>query len=51
MTMNKKLSRLTNAAILLAAIVCGIKAVEQSNLLLLAVAFLYTFSYTYFAEK
>jgi len=49
--MSKNLSRLTNAAILLAAIVCGIRAVEQSNLLLLAVAFLCTFSYTYFAEK
>lgn len=49
--MDKKLNRLTNAAILLAAIVCGIKAVEQSNLGLLAVAFLCTFSYTYFIEK
>ena len=49
--MDKKLNRLTNAAILLAAIVCGIKAVEQFNLFLLTVAFLCTFSYTYFIEK
>lgn len=49
--MSKRLSRLTNAGILLAAIVCGIKGVEQSDLLMLAVAFLCTFSYTYFMEK
>lgn len=49
--MNKRLSRLTNAVILLAAIVCGTIAVEQSDLQMLTIAFLCTLSYTYFMEK
>lgn len=49
--MNKNFERLTNASVLLAAIVTGTLAVEDHNLWMAAVSLLLTFSYTLFTEK
>ena len=49
--MNKNFERLTNATVLLAAIVTGTLAVEDHNLWMAAVSLLLTFSYTLFIEK